>query len=90
MRSGQAAWMTWSSAVRSRAGDTLARLRGDELAVHASIGIAVVEAPMATPPCENLLGNADIAMYEAKNNGKNKMSLFRPGMRLANAVDAFA
>ncbi len=45
---------------------------------------------MATPSCENLLGNADIAMYEAKNNGKNKMSLFRPGMRLANAVDAFA
>jgi len=59
-----------------------------ELAVHASIGIAVVEASMATPSCEDLLGNADIAMYEAKNNGKNKMSLFRPGMRLANAVDA--
>ncbi len=43
---------------------------------------------MATPSCEDLLGNADVAMYEAKNNGKNKMSLFRPGMRLANAVDA--
>jgi len=63
-------------------------IRDHELAVHASIGIAVVEASMATPSCEDLLGNADTAMYEAKNNGKNKMSLFRPGMRLANAVDA--
>ncbi len=51
---------------------------------------SVAARVMATPSCENLLGNADIAMYEAKNNGKNKMSLFRPGMRLANAVDAVA
>jgi len=51
---------------------------------------SVAARVMGAPSCKKLLGNADIATYEAKNNGKNKMSLFRPGRRLANAVDAFA
>jgi diguanylate cyclase (GGDEF)-like protein len=46
-------------------------VRGHELVVRASIGVAQVDAG-------ELLGAADVAMYEAKRRGKNGIEVFRP------------
>jgi diguanylate cyclase (GGDEF)-like protein/PAS domain S-box-containing protein len=66
--------------------------RGDrELFVHASVGVAVVSGRQTS--AEELLRNADAAMYIAKSRGKNRIIEFEPGMhraalaRLALKVD---
>jgi predicted signal transduction protein with EAL and GGDEF domain len=57
------------------------QLAGLELFVHASVGVAVVRGRRTT--AEDLLRNADAAMYMAKNRGKNRVVLFEPGMHRA-------
>jgi diguanylate cyclase (GGDEF)-like protein/PAS domain S-box-containing protein len=52
-------------------------LDGRELRLSASIGIARDEV------AENLLRNADLAMYEAKRRGGNGFAFFAPGMHAA-------
>jgi diguanylate cyclase (GGDEF)-like protein len=64
-----------------RAVDTLARpfeLDGHEVLVTASIGVALVPAGGGDP--ERLLQHADIALYRAKSNGRNRFCFFEPGM----------
>ncbi|QMU78977.1 diguanylate cyclase [Streptacidiphilus sp. PB12-B1b] len=51
---------------------------GEELTVAASIGIAFAE-PGVTPA--KLLRNADLAMYQAKRHGKDRVSLYTPELR---------
>ena len=53
-------------------------LDGREIFVTVSIGIAV--SGMGGSEAEDLLRNADIAMYEAKRKGKNRSALFVPSM----------
>jgi diguanylate cyclase (GGDEF)-like protein/PAS domain S-box-containing protein len=55
------------------------RLDGREYLVSASIGIATASDGSA----ENLLQEADLAMYKAKSSGKNCCVSFRPRMRHA-------
>jgi len=52
-----------------------------ELFIHASVGAATVTAGRETP--EELLRNADAAMYMAKSRGKNRIELFEQGMHAA-------
>lgn len=52
------------------------------LSVRASIGIATAGAE-STP--QDLLRNADIAMYEAKGSSRNRYTVFDPTMRTAAA-----
>ena len=52
-----------------------------QLVVHASIGIAVATGPRTT--AVELLRNADIAMYSAKQRRKGGYQLFEPGMQRA-------
>jgi len=54
------------------------QLGGQQVAVGASVGIAF-SAPGETSP-EDLLRNADVAMYVAKNSGKGCFEVFENGM----------
>jgi diguanylate cyclase (GGDEF)-like protein/PAS domain S-box-containing protein len=52
-----------------------------EVFARASIGISVAEpGDILTDGAEELLRNADVAMYMAKENGKNRYQLFEPAM----------
>jgi len=50
-----------------------------EIAVRASIGISLGQTPDARP--EDLMRDADVAMYEAKAGGKGGFQVFEPHMR---------
>ncbi|HJP88492.1 MAG TPA: EAL domain-containing protein [Candidatus Limnocylindrales bacterium] len=54
---------------------------GRELFVHASVGVAMVRGRQTS--AEELLRNADAAMYIAKSRGKNRIVEFEPGMHRA-------
>jgi diguanylate cyclase (GGDEF)-like protein/PAS domain S-box-containing protein len=54
-------------------------LEGHELFVTTSMGIAMQTSPHEHP--DDLLRNADIAMYEAKRRGKARYALFEPRMK---------
>jgi diguanylate cyclase (GGDEF)-like protein/PAS domain S-box-containing protein len=54
---------------------------GKELFVRASIGIATTRSRDHT--ADELLRNADVAMYTAKSHGKNRLEVFEPGMHAA-------
>jgi diguanylate cyclase (GGDEF)-like protein/PAS domain S-box-containing protein len=53
-------------------------LGGHEVLVTASIGVAVANSERATP--ERLLQKADIALYRAKEEGRNAYKFYEPGM----------
>lgn len=62
--------------------DTLARpcrLGGEEVYISASIGITVY--PDDATECEDLLKNADQALYDAKTSGRNRFSYFTRSMQ---------
>ena len=48
--------------------------------MRASIGISVAEPDAVPESAEELLRNADVAMYLAKEKGKNRYQLFEPAM----------
>ncbi|MCW2599705.1 MAG: hypothetical protein JWM02_1534 [Frankiales bacterium] len=54
------------------------RIGTDDVSVRASIGIALGQPPDDGP--DDLLRNADLAMYMAKQNGKGRFEMFRPAM----------
>jgi diguanylate cyclase (GGDEF)-like protein len=59
------------------------RVNGRSLIVSASIGAAI--ANKGRPGGEELLRNADVAMYAAKAQGKGRWAQFEPGMNVAVA-----
>ncbi|MEH0828215.1 MULTISPECIES: GGDEF domain-containing protein [unclassified Micromonospora] len=73
-----------------RIGDALATIiaepvavGADECSVTASIGLAIVEA--TDPLTEVALHRADVAMYQAKRNGRNRHATYQPGMTMPPA-----
>jgi diguanylate cyclase (GGDEF)-like protein/PAS domain S-box-containing protein len=54
---------------------------GREVMIHASVGIEFAEAQGTRT--DELLRNADVAMYVAKGKGKARYQLFEPGMHTA-------
>ena len=53
---------------------------GKEVYAQASIGICAVDGTGATVDAEELLRNADVAMYMAKRDGKGRYRVFEPAM----------
>ena len=56
-------------------------VEGKEVVTAASIGIAIAETFETTP--DDLLRNADVAMYTAKSRGRNRFEVFKPSMHKA-------
>jgi diguanylate cyclase (GGDEF)-like protein/PAS domain S-box-containing protein len=54
------------------------RVHANDVAMRASIGIALGQRPQETP--DDLLRDADLAMYLAKRNGKGRFEMYRPNM----------
>jgi diguanylate cyclase (GGDEF)-like protein/PAS domain S-box-containing protein len=54
---------------------------GKELYIRASVGVASWDSVNET--AEDLIRNADMSMYTAKANGKNRVEVFEPGMHQA-------
>jgi diguanylate cyclase (GGDEF)-like protein/PAS domain S-box-containing protein len=54
-------------------------IEGHELFVHASLGIALAESGSTS---EELMRNADTAMYAAKAGGKGRSEIFEPTMHM--------
>jgi len=54
------------------------RIDGHELNVRASIGIAHAHGQEGEAATEELLRNADVAMYVAKNRGKGRCEVYQP------------
>ncbi|HWT52033.1 MAG TPA: EAL domain-containing protein [Caulobacter sp.] len=52
---------------------------GQSFTICASIGAAVYDDPDADP--SHLLKNADVALYQAKYDGRNRSVVFKPSMR---------
>lgn len=57
------------------------QVQGQDIQVGASIGIAI--ARHGTETADELLRNADVAMYTAKSTGKNRVAVFEPTMHAA-------
>jgi len=55
-------------------------LEGKEVYVRASVGIAVAEGGEQVGDAEELLRNADVAMYMAKEKGKGRYQVFEAAM----------
>ena len=56
-------------------------LEGSDAPVEVSVSIGIAEGDRSTP--EELLRDADIALYQAKANGKHRAVLFAPSMQEA-------
>ncbi|MDY7104389.1 MAG: EAL domain-containing protein [Actinomycetota bacterium] len=54
-----------------------------QLAANASIGIAFADDGAEVPDAEELIRNADIAMYMAKASGKHRQAVYEPSMHAA-------
>ena len=74
--------VTEATRVAQRLSDALAEPvmeGGEELRVAASVGIAVATSGLPTP--EELLRDADAAMYRAKDRGRGRFEIFDEAMR---------
>ncbi|MGZ4637806.1 MAG: EAL domain-containing protein [Actinomycetes bacterium] len=56
---------------------------GTEVTTGASIGIAIATGQGGPAAPEDLMRNADLALYDAKNHGKNRYAVFAPTMHEA-------
>lgn len=56
-------------------------IQGQDVRIHGSIGIAINAHPGQT--AHELLRHADVAMYAAKNQGKDRLTVFQTGLHHA-------
>src|SRR5690606_12927199 len=59
-----------------------------QIALHASIGIAMADAETLTDGAASLLSAADDAVYRAKAGGHGRTEVFVPSMRTEGDADA--
>ncbi|WP_083966585.1 putative bifunctional diguanylate cyclase/phosphodiesterase [Demequina globuliformis] len=60
------------------------QIKRHQVALHASVGIAIADAETMDGGAPSLLSAADSAMYRAKSMGKARTEVFEPSMRTAS------
>lgn len=60
------------------------QVKRHQIALQASLGIAIADEDTVTGGAPSLLSAADAAMYRAKASGKSRTEVFEPSMRSAN------
>jgi len=60
--------------------DEPSTIEGSQVAVHASVGVSIGSGP---DDADELMRNADVAMYEAKQSGKGRFAVFEASMHEA-------
>jgi len=61
-------------------------LGGVEVVVTTSIGVATAQPGITAPDAEELVTRADLALYEAKREGRNQAQPFTPGLDATSAT----
>lgn len=81
----------WTAELGRRIVDAIAEpypVEGSELCVTASVGARVITGDLDAGLSGALLRDADLALYAAKQNGKNQVTMFSPTLRAAHAERA--
>jgi diguanylate cyclase (GGDEF)-like protein/PAS domain S-box-containing protein len=73
---GRASAFEVAERLRAAISDHLMLAGGERLQITASVGVAVCSE--VAPDAEALISNADVAMYEAKESGRNRIVEYRP------------
>ncbi len=55
-------------------------IEGHEIHITASLGLVTTDTSMST---EDVIRNADVAMYDAKESGRNRVHVFESGMQIS-------
>ncbi|AHC15104.1 GGDEF domain-containing protein [Salinispira pacifica] len=78
---------TWRIAERLRTAisDEIVNYDGHKLSVTASLGCSSVHVLNAVN-AEELIRQADTALYESKSNGRNRTTVFRPGLLVSATI----
>ncbi len=72
--------------IAAQIGSLVHEFQGEKVSLTASLGIADV-ADLSEPSAENLVKASDIALYEAKRAGRNRIVLFEEHMLTATNLD---
>lgn len=72
--------------IAAQIGSLVHEFQGEKISLTASLGIADV-ADLSEPSAENLVKAADVALYEAKRSGRNRIVLFEEHMLTATNLD---
>jgi diguanylate cyclase (GGDEF)-like protein len=61
---------------------------GHEFVITASVGVLATDTSQAAPTAAEVLSDADLALYRAKDLGKDRVEPFRPGLRRGRIAQA--
>lgn len=61
----------------------------DKITIHVTVSVGISTYPTTTDTVDNLLNHADIALYEAKNTGRNKVVIYKENINVKKLMQRF-